>query len=414
MSNQPHKYTFPTLFSIMLIDMIGIGIIIPILPLLFFQTDIFPATTSFATKTFMLGLLIAIYPLCQFFSAPLLGILSDRHGRKKILLLSLIGTALGYVLFALGIIYHSLALLIIGRIIDGLTGGNISVVMSAIADISSGTQKTKNFGMIGVAFVLGFIIGPFLGGTLTDSSLISWFNNATPFWFAFILTLLNILFVTFFLHETLSEKISKTLHPLQGLRNIKKAFQLKQLRILFIIIFLMNFGWAFFTQFFQIYLYDQFHYTAVQIGHIFAYLGIWIAISQGIVVRHLSTKFAPEKILRYSILAVSVIIALYLIPTNPIYLYLIIPLNALTFGFTPPKLSTLTSNSVDPSSQGEIFGIQQSMLALSQAIPALIAGFSLAFSAKLPIILASLTIFITGIIFICCYKVPTEKIKLES
>ena len=147
-------------------------------------------------------MLIASYPLAQFFGAPILGALSDKHGRKKIILISLIGTFFGYLLFAYGIITKNVTLLFASRMLDGFTGGNISTIMSAIADVSTVKDKTKNFGMIGMAFGLGIILGPFIGGNLADPNNVSWFNHSTPFWFAALICLFNIALVVFNFKET--------------------------------------------------------------------------------------------------------------------------------------------------------------------------------------------------------------------
>ena len=135
--------------------------------------------------------------MAQFFGAPILGAMSDRFGRKKILILSLVGTCIGYLFFGAGIAAASLITLFISRAIDGFTGGNISIALSAIADISDPKEKAKNFGLIGMAFGLGFILGPYIGGKLADPSVVGWFTHSTPFWFAAALTFLNIILVTF-------------------------------------------------------------------------------------------------------------------------------------------------------------------------------------------------------------------------
>lgn len=168
-SVEKNKFSiFPIFFTVFL-DLLGLGIIIPILPAVLIdpRTGLLPFSTTFATRTLIFGFLIAAYPLAQFFSSPILGALADKHGRKKILTLSLLGTLVGYILFAMGLVTQNIYLLFIGRIIDGFTGGNISIAQSAIADISDEKTKSKNFGLIGMAFGLGFIIGPYVGGKLS-------------------------------------------------------------------------------------------------------------------------------------------------------------------------------------------------------------------------------------------------------
>lgn len=282
------------------------------------------------------------------------------------------------------------------------------MAMSAIADISDEKTKVKNFALVGMAFGLGFIFGPVIGGILTESHIVSWFNYTTPFWFAALLSLANLLYVLFQFNETLVKKVYHPISFADGLINIKKAIDVKELRVLFVSIFLMNFGWNFFTQFSQVFLHIKFAYSPAQIGIFFAYVGIWVAISQGAIIRPVSAKYKPRRLLIISILATSIIMMLLVLPKNAAYLYLILPFLAIFYGFVQPNFSTLISNMVSDTSQGEVLGIRQSVLSLSQAMPAVIAGVSLTFSVSIPIILAGITIFLAWLVFVFLYKETTE------
>jgi DHA1 family tetracycline resistance protein-like MFS transporter len=404
-----NKSSLFSLFLVIFIDMLGIGLVIPILPMIFYAKDFFPASVSPSMINLLLGLLFASYPLAQFFAAPVLGKYSDRYGRKKLLIISLIGSLIGYLIFAIGILIGNVYMLFISRIIDGLTGGNVSIVNSAIADISDAKSKTKNFGLIGMAFGLGFIFGPFIGGLLSDPKVISWFNLATPFWAAAILVFINIILLIFNFSESIKQKVHKPIHFLSSILDIKKVISLKTLNIIFLTIFLINFGWSFFTQFFQIFLYDKFSYTTSQIGYLFAYMGLWIAISQGVIIRPISNKFKSENILKIVILLTSLTLLAFLIPNKHHLLYLIMPILAISYGFINPNFSTIISNSTTPTAQGEILGLRQSVISLSQAIPPILAGISLSISTSMPIIISSIVIFTAWIVFIIFYK-KTEKI----
>jgi len=399
------KTSLVTLLIIIFIDMIGVGIIIPILPLVFFEASILPEATSHVMRTFLLGLLLASYPLAQFIGAPMLGVLSDKHGRKNILIISLLGSAIGYALFAYGIIIGNIYILFFSRLLDGFTGGNISVARAAIADISTKENKVKNFGLIGMVFGVGFIVGPFVGGKLTDASFVSWFTYTTPFWAAMLLVTLNIIFILLVFEETLKERIQKKITLFTGFLDIREGFANKTLRPLFITSFFVFFGWSFFTMFFQIFLYDTFTFTPAQIGTYFAYIGLWIAIAQGIIIRPISTKVTPEKLVMWSLFAVPVVLLFYLVATKTYMLYLIVPFLAVSFGFITPNLSTLLSNAVSESKQGEVLGTQQSMLSLANVFPAVLGGISLALNVHLPIMLAAVTILGTAVYFaVACQK----------
>src|SRR3989344_599966 len=246
--NNAGKYAILPIFLIIFLDMIGFGIIIPLLaPLLLDPSVGLMPGADLAARTFMLGLMVSIYPLAQFFGAPILGGLSDRSGRKKVLIISIAGTMLGYLVFGFGILTNNIWLMLFSRALAGFTGGNISIAFSAIADMSDAKSKVKNFGLIGMAFGFGFIIGPFIGGKLSDPSLVSWFDFATPFWFAALLSLLNILFVVKLFKETSTTRVNSKLSLMTGFKNIEKAFHLPDLRAIFLVIFLITFGFTFFT-----------------------------------------------------------------------------------------------------------------------------------------------------------------------
>ena len=394
------------LFCIVFLDMIGVGIVIPILAPLFLDATggIFTEAVSYATRTILFGLLIASYPFAQFFGAPLLGGLSDRHGRKELLILSLAGTCVGYAIFALGVMFHNITLLFLSRILSGFTGGNISVALSSIADVSSSQEKARNFGLIGMAFGLGFIIGPYVGGKLADSTLVSWFNYATPFWFAAVLSLANIVAVCFLFRETLRHPSHAPLSILTGFQNIHKAFSLANLRVLFFVVFLISFGFTFFTQFFPIFLIERFQYTQSDIGDLYAYVGIWIAFTQGVIVRYLSKRFTSRQILASSILFLAAIFPLIVYSPSSFFLLFVLPLLAIAHGVTHPHTTALVSQLSDQKSQGEILGINQSILSLSQAVPPVIAGFVVSLHPSMPLFVAAGFTFLAWLVFVLFFR----------
>lgn len=400
------KNSILPLFLTVFIDLLGLGIIIPILPAVLFdpRAGILEVTMDFQTRSIIYGFLIASYPIAQFFAAPILGSLADEKGRKKVLAVSLVGTMIGYILFALGIVYQNIYLLFIGRILDGFTGGNISVAQSSIADMSTEKTKGKNFGLIGMAFGLGFVVGPYAGGKLSDPSFISWFDYATPFWFSAILTFVNILLVLFMLRETLVTPRKAKISLTTGIKNIKKAFGVKDLRVIFSTVFFLVIGFNFFTQFFQVFLIGKFQFTQSQIGDLFAYMGIWIAFAQGGVQRPLSKKMGPAKILKYSAILLAITLPILLVPDNSTWIYAIIPFIAIFQGLTQPNSTALVSSKADSKTQGEMLGINQSVQSLAQAIPPIIAGFVTSIDLKLPIILGATSIFIGWTVFRVFFK----------
>lgn len=405
-SERKSKYVLLPLFLVVLLDLAGVGLVIPVIaPLLLDpSTNLLPPATNDANRIFVIGFLTSLFAIGQFFGAPILGALSDRHGRKSILIFALIGRSIGYLIFALGIAIHNLPLLFFSRFVSGFSAGDIAVAFSATADLSHPSEKAKNFGLLGMAFGIGFIIGPFLGGKLADPTVVSWFNNTTPFIFASIVTILNVNLVLFMLKETLRQKIHSKITPLSGFTNLRKAWAMTEMRIIFLVIFFLMFGFSFFMQFFQVFLVQKFDFRQSQIGDIYAFLGLSTALAQGLIVRPLSKHYSPQSILSYSALGLALALLLVLLPTKSQYLFLVLPLVATFQGLTNPNSIAVVSNLASEEIQGEILGIRQSIVSISMAIPPFIAGIIAGFNINFPLIVASFSVFISWLIFIFFFK----------
>lgn len=388
----------PTLavFITVFIDLLGIGIIIPVFAPVIIENKhgMIPPEISESTRNIIYGFLTATFPFFQFFGAPILGTLADKYGRKKILQISLIGTLLGYILFALAIQNKILWLLFIARALPGFMGGNISIVSAALADISKPEDRAKNFGLIGMAFGLGFIFGPAIGGILADNSILPWFSYATPLWFTAALTLLNIYYVYTQFPETFKANAPGKVTLLAGVRNVQKAFQLENMRVILLTVFLQAFGFSFFMQFNQVYLIKKFQFDEKSIGLFFAYIGIWIAFTQGVIVRKIAARFASHQVLRISLLGMSLTLISILIPDQWWILLFINPFIAIFQGSTQPNQTNIVSQMASRETQGETLGIQQSIASLAFTIPPIIAGFLVSFDFRLPIVASSVMIFL--------------------
>ncbi|MDA9773416.1 MFS transporter [Saprospiraceae bacterium] len=403
MSEKP-KSNSKLLFIIFItafIDLLGVGIIIPIIPALFFEGDGFlVGAYSENTTAVLYGFLLAAYPLMQFFGAPVLGALSDKYGRKPVLSIALIGTFVGYLLFAYGVLNQNLWLLYIGRLLPGFTGGNISIVTSSIADISDKESRTKNFGLVGMAFGLGFVIGPSIGGILSDPSILPWFDLHVPFVFTAILTLVNIILVQLNFRETLKEKIATKVNVFKGIENIFTSFLKPELRSVFTIVLLLSVGFTFYTNFFSAYLYLKFDFSTKDVGFLYGYVGIWLAFTQGFLVRIMSKKFKPKQILVFSIPLLALGLGMIMLPTKGWMFYLVNPIVAIFYGLTFPNMTSLVSSQVDETLQGSILGINQSMSSFGQVLTISVGGFILAQGITFPLIASSSIIFLAFIVFL--------------
>lgn len=400
-----HANPLPVVLFTIFVDLIGFGIIIPIIPQLLANPNseffLLPNGQTIQQGYILLGYLTAIFSIAQFLAAPILGQFSDRLGRKPILAFSLAGTSISYVLFAIGIITKNIPLLFIARGFAGLTGGSISVAQASIADFTKPEDRSKNFGLMGAAFGLGFIIGPYLGGKLSDPSVFSWFNPATPFWFAAVLSALNVISLLFIFPET-NKHIKRGLSIVwsKSIVNIWHALQHPQLRELFAVNFLFNAGFTFFTTFFAVFLINKFRFNQGDIGTFFAFIGLCFAFTQAVIVRILANKLTEIQIVRVSLLASAVSVFLYFFPSNVLGLYLITPVLAVANGLNFANLTALISKNADPSVQGEVLGINSSVSALAMMIPPVLSGYiAAAIKPETPIYVSGAVILLSAVTF---------------
>ncbi len=397
------------IFFTIFLDLLGIGILFPVIPQLLANPDsphyLLPAGMTLQQGYILLGIVTAAYPLAQFFAAPVLGQLSDRYGRRPVLAFSLAGTAFGYVLFALGVLTRNIPLLFAARILDGITGGNISVAQAAIADVSTPENRAKNFGLMGAVFGVGFIMGPFIGGKLADPSVLPWFDAATPFWFAAILSALNAAFVIARFRETNMHRTTGRLTWNKSIKDIGRAFTLTELRSLFLTGFLYQGGFSFFTGFFGVYLIHRFGFTEGNIGDFFAYVGIWIVFTQALVTRHMAKRFTERQILNFTLAATGIGVLLFLLPHDWRWLAIVVPPFSIVNGLSQANYMGLLSRSADQRIQGEVLGINASLAALAQAIPPVLSGFVAAsFAPEAPVLIAAVVIVGAGLFFLLAFR----------
>ncbi len=411
------KALLPLFFTIF-IDLVGFSILIPVFPLLIDPRPgaafrVTPLDWSPTTGLIMLGWLQAVYPLCIFLAAPILGQLSDRMGRRPILAISIAGTAVGYLIFAAGISAKSIPLLFLGRAIDGITGGNLAVAQAAIGDVSTNENRAKNFGLIGAAFGLGFILGPYIGGRLSapDTSFYglfdtpSWFGATTPFLFASLLAALNAASVFFRLPETLVHKRSGKLELSKAVRNVQEGFSSPRLRPVLTTAFFWVCGFTFFTTFFGVYVKNKFGFSQSKTGDYFAIVGVFIAITQGALVGVVAKKLADYKVLRFSIFGQVVALTAYCLITRSAILYLFIPVLALFQGLSMANLTSLMSRSAEMGRQGEAMGIYSSVSSLAQVPASVLVGYvASSVSSNTPLVAGAGLTLAAGILFWLLFK----------
>ncbi len=391
------------------LDLVCNGIIVPIVPQLLANPHspyyLLPASVPISYAYVVLGLLISIFPIFMFFATPILGEYSDYVGRRKIMVLALAGSAASLGLFAVGIAVKSLTVLFISRIIGGIMGGNLSVAQAAIADITPPEKRAARFGLIGAAYGVGFIVGPVIGGLLADPHLVSWFSASTPFWCAAAISLINAVLVWIFLAETRTsdEPVSIAWH--KAILNVFHAYGMKKIRAIFATNFFFQSGIALFATFFSVFLISSYGFDQVSIGYYIGYVGVWVIISQAVVLPFVTKRYDEVTLLRIFLLAGSAAIFAYYIPDHVAGLLVVGACFALTNGIAMAALPSLVSRRTPARNQGEILGINSSVQALAQAVPPILAGFLAAqIAPAAPVYIAGAVIGAGWLIFVFTVK----------
>ena len=351
------------IFLTIFIDLIGFGIVLPLLP--FYATD-------FGADPLVIGLLVAMHPAMQFLFGPIWGRLSDRIGRRPILLLGLVGSGLSYLLFGLA---TNLTWLFASRIMQGIAGANIPVAQAYIADSTDLENRTRGMGLVGAAFGLGFIAGPAIGGVLVN------FGYAAPGIFAAVLSLVNAGAAFFYLPESLSPKARASAASDRApglLSRLKLAVSFGRhpaIGTLMAIFVLATFVFAAFTTVFPLWIAIKLDYDAQHAGYLMAYLGLLMAIVQGRLIGPMARRFGERRLL---VIGTTVLILGYaLMPLADTLLILcaVLVLIALGSGLNWPTATSLASQHAPTDRQGGVLGVMQSLSALGRMLGAAWAGW---------------------------------------
>jgi DHA1 family tetracycline resistance protein-like MFS transporter len=363
------------ILMIAFVDYVGIGLVYPIFAVLLFDPSnlIVPANSSPEYRGAMLGILISLTPISQFFLSPVLGTFSDIKGRRPALLGGISLGCLGYMVAVLGIYMSSLWLLFLYRILVGASDATAAVGQAALADISTEQNKARRFAYLSSCLGLGFTVGPFLGGIIADPSIVSWFNYSTPLAAAGLMSLTNLILVVWKFRETRQILEKRNFNFFEGLYNIRKVFLLKNLRWLFFAGFALYFGWSFFNEFVPLLLRERFDFSLSHIGEFYAYTGAWFAIGALIATRFVH-RFSPEKIAVVSTFLVAICMLNFLIPSQSLYIWWITPLMLCSLAFAYPTATTVISNRTCSESQGEVLGVYQSVCAAAMGLSPLFVG----------------------------------------
>ena len=359
---------FPVLliFITIIIDLIGFGIVLPVLPY-------YVGNEPFNATPMTFGWLVASFSIMQFIFSPILGKLSDKYGRRPILFLSLIGTGIGFLVLGFA---TTMWMVFAGRILDGITGGNISTAQAYIADVTTPENRARGMGMIGAAFGIGFVLGPAIGGILSPYGL------AVPFYFAAGLAFVNATVLYFVLPETVKKGDEHTGEEVSGrFDTLLKYLRDPRLGLLILIYFLVTVAFSMLTTAFIIYTSYRFGYTARQNGFLFAYVGILGVVIQGGLMGFATKKLGENLlvIIGNVLMALSLFFVPLVGPESGGLIGLLAGIAVFSFGssFSGTPLVALASKSVSAREQGVAMGVMQSAASLARAIGPALTGILL-------------------------------------
>jgi len=396
------------IFLTVLIDMIGFGMLLPLLPYYAesFAHDvatlkqvieqILPFYTPAGTGVgVVLGLLFSIYSLMQFIFAPILGRLSDRFGRRPIILLSLSGNFISYIIMAFA---PNLWVLFLSRFLAGITGANISASQAYIADVTPPEKRAQGMGLIGAAFGLGFILGPALSGIL------SIWGFTAPALGAAVLVFIDIVLATLLLHEshTPSAGAGKKSFRRFNLSNLVATLRHPVLGILIGVFFLSTFAFVMFETVFAVFGETYYNYDSRSMGYVFAYAGVIMVIFQGMLIGRLTRRFGEKLLLVSGIFILGLgLFFISLIPATQLYLFGAIALLAVGNGLIQPTNSSLISKSAPADTQGGVLGVAQGMSSLARVVGPPLAGFFYDSNGKSsPFWIGALILFFAALVLI--------------
>lgn len=393
-SINPPTLTFrikTVIFLTVLFGFIGLTLSYPIFGPMFLSTNssFLPTELSNTTRMLLLGLTLSIYPFGQFLGSPLLGKFSDHYGRRIVLMISLLATAVSCVVIGIGIHLHQLWLMLISLFIWGFFEGNVAIAQSTMADLSTPQTKAKNFGVLIIAVNLGWVIGPLLGGKLAANNLVSWFDYSTPFYFAGLLALSNLLlaFCNFPETRVLSNQ-KQHLELFTIFTTFITSIKRTDLRLFYAYGFLGFLCGYFYFNFFSPFLVERFNMGPAEIANFAAYFSLPL-IAANYCIDFLTARLGLVRMGIYAHIFVAISIIIFILPSSPFALWFTIIPIGIMLTICQVSGSVLASNAAGKDEQGTVMGVYRSFQVLSEMLAALIGGLLATISINMPFIISA-------------------------
>jgi DHA1 family tetracycline resistance protein-like MFS transporter len=382
------------LYFIVLIDNLSVSLIIPVLIPITYDADIgIMSSGASSTRDVFYGVAIGSYSLAMFLGAPLLGSLSDHFRRKKTLTLCLLGLVLGYVLTIWALLRRDVALFVVARVIGGLFSGSLPVAQAAILDVTPKERRVNSIGLIMFCVSTGYVVGPLIGGYLSDSTLVSWFNLVTPFGFVAAITVLNLLVLLLTFREEPAPRPAGRMAFPNPVKHLMRSFTFPGVRLLATALLLMSLGWTAFFQFIGLYLTANEGFGQRAVTNLISVVGIGLAAAFLSLVP-LSMKYLkPQVAVTGALAAMTVCIAGTALTGSTAVLYCLCLVGAATYGISYSGLVGMMSAAVDDNHQGSVMGTAGAVAALSAGLSGVVFG-AIDGSSSLPIFSAAVFVLL--------------------
>ncbi len=388
------------LFLVIAIDSMGLGILFPILSSMLMDphSHFLSASVGMFHRELLYGVVIGIFMIAWFFGSAILGDLSDTIGRKKSLIICLVGAMFGYIFSGFAMEMHSITMLIIGRLIAGFTAGSQPIAQAAIVDISTEENKARNIGFILLTVSIGFVLGPLIGGFLSDARFGSWFNYATPMYFAAAISFINIILLKILFKETFSitGKVKIRLH--HAIQIFIEAFQSKRIRMLSIGLLIFISAWSGYFTFIAMYLIRRYHYSSLQTSLFMACMSVGFSVGFAILVNYLANRYPLKKVILINMILTAILTFLTLIAPYQFIVWILGVFIGMTVSTAYSMFITLFSNQVSPKEQGWVMGITNSIMALSFGVTTFLSGMAVSLSASAPLIFTVVGMLLAAIL----------------
>ena len=346
------------IFIVVLVDLLGFSIILPLLPFYALQFNLSPE---------MIGLLTSVYSVCQFVAAPLLGSLSDRYGRRPVLIYSQIGSMVGFILLGIA---TSVWGIILSRVVDGISGGNITIASAYVADVTEPKDRASAMGLIGVAFGMGFLFGPLLGGELYAR-----WGAPAPAIAAASLSLLSIILSIVYLKEPTVHRVAETKRGLGLYKEAINYFKIRDLRTMLLIFFFFALPFSLYVSMFSLFAHIELKFNEREVGYFLAYIGFLGIIWQGGVIRPLVKKYGESSLLKFGLIGMIIGFVGIALARSWVELAIVAVFFSFGTGVTRVVLSSLVSQIAPPDKKGGVIGVSTSIESFTRIIGPIIGGW---------------------------------------